>query len=378
MRLATAGNARLLNLHGLPGLSQWRRSLAQPSALAARSRAWTFAAGLAVVLLVGLLDWATAPLISFAIFYLIPVLAVTWLAGRLCGSLLALAAALAWALADQLGPASAPRTPISYWNDVTLLLVFLLVVSFVSSLKTTWEREGTLLAEVQRHLLPASLPAIPGCEVAAAWRPAGVMAGDYYDVLPLGGGALALCIADVSGKGIPAALVMSNVQAAVRALADREPAPARLVERLNSLATVSTRPVTFITLFYGVLEPGTGRLRYCNAGHNPPLLVRRDGSVEQLERGGPILGFFPEARFAGGETALGAGDSLVLYTDGLSEHGEVSGEQFGEERIVSTVRSHPGATAQELCAHLVAAAEAHGGALLEDDLTLLVVRRSAD
>ena len=338
----------------------------------AMPRVGLFSLVLTCIFAIGVVDSLTGPLVSFAIFYLVPVVLGTWLLGRNAGIWLAVAAGLVWGLADQLGPFAAPRAPLSYWNDAALLAVFLLVLFLVNSLKTTWDYENELLADVQARLLPGTMPQDERYEIAGRWRPAGVVGGDYYDALPLDRGRVALCIADVSGKGMLAALVMSNVQAAVRVLAHDSHSPRELLAHINHLAFTNTRLGTFVTMFYCVLDPGAGTLVFSNAGHNPPILARRDGSLARLSNGGPVLGVFADAAYAEGELSIAGGDRLVLFTDGLSEHATASGEEFGESRLVETVLAHRENPASELCDAIVAAAVAHSGSRFEDDLTLLI------
>ncbi len=350
---------------------QYRRITRLLSALGRMSRTRALAIAAAVILAIGVLDAVTGQIASFAVFYLVPVVLGAWLLGRRTGLWLAVAAGVVWSLADQVGLSALPRSPLLYWNDVTLLAVFMLAVLLTSALKTTWEYENGLLADVQAHLLPRTMPQLERCEVVGRWWPAGVVGGDYYDAIPLGEGRIVLCIADVSGKGFRAAMVMSNVQAAVRVLHDSH-SPAQLVAHLNTLVMGNTRLGTFVTMFYCVLDTAAGTVTFANAGHNPPVLARRDGTFERLGEGGPVLGILPDAKYHEGQRSVGAGDRLVLFTDGLSEHGVAAGEELGEERVVRTVLAHRASGASQLCDALVDVAVAHAGSVFEDDLTLLV------
>ena len=331
------------------------------------------AAGALAILTVGVADALTGPLMSLTLFYLVPVAAVAWLKGRGPASLLALLASSTWAFADQLGPRAEPKAPIAYWNDLTLLGVFLLIVGLVVSLRNGWDWENHLLAEVQRSLLPESFAAVAGCSVECRWLPAGIVAGDYYDVLPLDEQRVGLCIADVSGKGMPAALIMSNVQATVRALASQHLAPQALVGQLNRLLCPNLRPGSFVTLIYAVFAAESGDLRYVNAGHNPALLVRASGSVERLDPTGPVLGIFPDARYECRRAALQAGDHFVLFTDGLTERARPSGEELGEKRLAELVVACRSKPARQICDAILREVTAFGSGPFEDDLTLMIV-----
>jgi sigma-B regulation protein RsbU (phosphoserine phosphatase) len=199
-----------------------------------------------------------------------------------------------------------------------------------------------------------------------------VVGGDYYDVLRVDGGAIALCIADVSGKGMPAALVMSNVQAGLRALITEGVPPARLLGRLNDLLRDNVRTGTFVTLFLGALDPDGRRLVFSNAGHNPPILMRPDGSFDRLFGGGPVLGVLPDSAYEAHEITVATGDRLVMYTDGLTERADDKGEEYGEARLLDVLRANRQLGAAGLRDAIVADVTAFSTSAFEDDLTVLV------
>jgi len=329
--------------------------------------------GTASIVALGAVDHLTGPLISLTIFYLAPVAVIAWVLGPTPGFVLSLFAATTWALADRLGPRAAPYTPVSYWNDVVLVGVFLVVVVLANRLKTTWAWEDELLYDVQRRLLPSSFPPVAGYEIACRWHPAGAVGGDYYDVIERPDGKIALCIADVSGKGVPAALVMSNVQATVRALTDECLSPDRLATRLNrSLASI-LRPGSFVTMVYAVHDPVSGALEYVNAGHPFPLLARADGRVERLATSGPVLAVLPSAAYPCRQIDMRPGDRLVLFTDGLSERTAESGEEFGERRLADLASANRHAPANDMCDQLMNAVGSFAQGPFDDDVTILVV-----
>ncbi|HYM80585.1 MAG TPA: SpoIIE family protein phosphatase [Candidatus Limnocylindria bacterium] len=235
------------------------------------------------------------------------------------------------------------------------------------------QRELDEARVIQAGLLPRTMPRLAGFELAAHWQPAHQVAGDYYDALPLDGGRLGLCIADVTGKGMPAALLMSNLQATVKTFAATAESPRALCERVNRIMAANLSGGRFITLFYGVLDAGRRTFSYTNAGHNPPLVLRADGSCERLEAGGLLLGAFPEASYEQGEASLAPGDRLVLYTDGMVEAENPERELFGEERLLEVLRRHARASAPELRGALVAAVAAFCEQDFQDDATLVVV-----
>ena len=235
------------------------------------------------------------------------------------------------------------------------------------------EREIAEAKAIQEKLLPREIPQMPGYEIASAWQSARLVGGDYFDILPLGEKTLGMCIADVAGKGMPAALLMSNLQAAVRGLSSLSIAPHLLCNRLNSIVYQNTESDRFITFFYAQLEGSTGRLAYVNAGHNAPFVVRSDGSHERLREGGPVLGVFDKRNYEMGSAALLPGDRVVLFTDGVTEACNSAGEEFGEARLLHLLRDHRALSAQELQAKILAVVAEFTGGRWQDDATLLVL-----
>jgi FixJ family two-component response regulator len=226
---------------------------------------------------------------------------------------------------------------------------------------------------IQHRLLPAVIPQVRGVEIASAWRPASAVSGDYYDVLKLSASTIGLCIADVSGKGMPAALLMSNVQAAVKSFAAAEVSPARLCEMVNRIISTNIAEDKFITFFYSLLDVEQKTLFYANAGHNPGILMRQDGSLTRLERGGTVLGPFPDWQYEQGEIALRSGDRILLFTDGVTEVRNPAGEEFSEERLIELLRDHRGLAALALRQIVLEAVLEFSGGNLHDDATLILV-----
>lgn len=237
------------------------------------------------------------------------------------------------------------------------------------------EGELELARRIQTRLLPSHAPRLAGLEIEGRSEPAREVGGDYYDHLVLGDDRVLLVIADVSGKGVPAALLMSAFRAS---LMSQDPAtgPAKMAVRLNEFLHHSVEPGKFVTAFVGILDGRTGRLAYANAGHNPPLLMRADGSAEWLAAGGLILGIMPESQFESGEAELRPGDLLLMYTDGVTEGADATGDQFGEDRLVETVRRRRSGSVGELAESIVREVRAFEGASgPADDLTVLAARR---
>ncbi|HKW63241.1 MAG TPA: SpoIIE family protein phosphatase [Candidatus Acidoferrum sp.] len=235
------------------------------------------------------------------------------------------------------------------------------------------EREIAEAKAIQERLVPRELPQMAGYEIASSWQSARTVSGDYFDVLTLGKDTLGLCIADVAGKGIPAALLMSNLQAAVHGLSSPSLSPDVLCNGLNTLVWKNTHTDRFITLFYARLDGPARLLRYSNAGHNAPIVVHTDGSHERLEEGGGVLGVFEEQDFGLGTAKLTPGDRLVLFTDGVTEANNTGGEEFGEERLLRLLKNHRALPAAELKERIARAISEFSGGHLTDDATLLVV-----
>jgi sigma-B regulation protein RsbU (phosphoserine phosphatase) len=226
--------------------------------------------------------------------------------------------------------------------------------------------------EIQQSLLPGKIPQIPGFEVAGAWQPASTVGGDYYDVLRLGDHRLGICIADVVGKGVSAALLMANVQAAVHAFASDSESPAQVCGKVNRLLYDNIAAGKFITFIYGILDGQTRTFRHCNAGHPNPILLS-GGSIRALEQSGAVLGVFPDWTYEDSTVELRTGDRLFLFTDGITEASNSSGQEFEEASIAAFAQGNGTLSAKELNNRLLAHVSAFCGAQFQDDATLLVI-----
>lgn len=251
-------------------------------------------------------------------------------------------------------------------------------VEFEAAEREVHERELQQAREIQQSLLPKQIPQLPGFEIDGAWEPARVVGGDYFDVIRLSDTKLAICIADVVGKSVSAALLMANVQASVRAFATASTSPSVLCTRVNSVLCSSITPGKFVTFFYGVLDAERGRFDYCNAGHPLPILVRGGGDLQELSNGGAVLGVFPEWQYHDSRLKLYPGDRLFLFTDGITEAARDEGEQFGEHRLVEGARRYADRPAAELKAFLLADVKQFCAFQLQDDATLIVVSALPD
>jgi serine phosphatase RsbU (regulator of sigma subunit)/putative methionine-R-sulfoxide reductase with GAF domain len=242
------------------------------------------------------------------------------------------------------------------------------------------EQELRVAREIQTALLPSRPPDLPGWQIAAAWRSARLVGGDFYDFWPLRAGdsaALGFVIADVSDKGVAAALFMALARSLVRAAALDGSPPAAAMERANRWITRDSESGMFVTLFYAVLDPESGRLRFTSAGHNPPLHFRAaGGDFAELRAPGIALGVLEEIKLREAEVALALGDVLVCYTDGVTEAVDEALEEFGVERLRSVIAAHHREPAGTIVAAITDAVEAHGrGQPPFDDVTLVVLKR---
>ena len=234
------------------------------------------------------------------------------------------------------------------------------------------EQEIERAREIQQSLLPREIPQLAGFQVAGAWQPARTVSGDYYDVLRLSGQRLGICIADVVGKGVSAALLMANVQAAVRAFARDTESPAEVCTKVNRLLYENIATGKFVTFLYGVLDGEAHTFQYCNAGHLYPILVSA-GSARSLEQGGAVLGVFPAWVYEDATIEMRAGDRLLLFTDGITETTDANGREFEEAGIAAFAQANMALSAVELNRRLLAEVTGFCKAQFQDDATLLVI-----
>ena len=239
-------------------------------------------------------------------------------------------------------------------------------------------QELAIATQVHSRLFPQSMPQLKSLEYAGACIPARAVGGDYYDFLSLGPDRLGFVIADVAGKGIAAALLMANLQANLRsqfALALEQ--PQRMLQKVNRLFCDNTPDGAFATLFFGDYDDSSGFLRYVNCGHLCALLLRRDGSCDRLESTSTVLGIFKTWECAVGESSLRRGDLLALYTDGVTESMDHDFEEFGEDRLIESLRHHRHHPPQSLLTSVVADVRAFTALEQHDDITLIIAKRSS-
>ena len=244
--------------------------------------------------------------------------------------------------------------------------------------KQLMERELNYAREIQMSLVPAAPLTCGPWEIHGRVVPARQVGGDYYDYFPLGEGRFGITIADVSGKGVPAALLMANVQGLLRAFCNGEREITEAVRQVNRSVTRAASGGKFITLFYAEVDYARGRLLYTDAGHNYPILRRADGSIEELAEGGLLLGLFDDAEYRRGEVAFTPGDAVLLYSDGISEATDSRGDLFGEDRLRAFWQGCASVPACEVIDRLLGdVGSFRGSAGQSDDMTALVVGMSA-
>jgi FixJ family two-component response regulator len=235
------------------------------------------------------------------------------------------------------------------------------------------EREFEEAREIQQGLLPKQIPQIPGHEIFGSWQPASAVGGDYFDALKFTDRKVALCIADVVGKGMPAALLMSNLQAAVKAFASESMQPRDLCAKVNRVICSNIAANKFITFFYCLHDSEWKHLVYTNAGHNAPILLRGDGSHIRLHDGGVVLGVFQDWSYDQKEVEFGSGDRVVLFTDGVTEARDSNGVEFGEKRLIHLLERNHHLGAAELQKRVMQTLAEFSGGEFQDDATLLVM-----
>jgi serine phosphatase RsbU (regulator of sigma subunit) len=237
------------------------------------------------------------------------------------------------------------------------------------------EEELKRAGEIQQMLLPSTLPQLAGVQIAAAWQPAREVGGDYFDVIQLDKDRLGICVGDVAGKGIAAALLMANLQASFRAFATTDASPQVVCTKLNKFLCANIASGKFVTFFYAVFDADTRTLTYENAGHLPGILLRSNGATETMKGGGAVLGVLPDGTYQDYTAQLQPGDQLLLLTDGITEAENAKLEEFGDERLVEAARARHGSALEVQCA-IMQQVTAFCEGNFRDDATVLVLRTS--
>jgi serine phosphatase RsbU (regulator of sigma subunit) len=297
-------------------------------------------------------------------------------------------------LHDLFRPAHLAKVPVRVAHNLTALVGFILVVYAVQRYVMQREllaravrkqrddlvKDVQLAAQVQRLFLPQSQPSIAGLDISGMMQPAAGVGGDYYDYIPLNGHAIQMVIADVAGKGVSAALLMSAAAAATQIEVNEVRDISDIVNRLNTGLHAVSDGTRYVTLLMAEVDAERRKLRYINCGHNPALLLhQRTAEIVSMSSSCPPLGMFARAACEVGESELKPGDLMVFYTDGLTEAESPSGEPFGMERLLAVVRGNSALSAERIMSNVYhSAIDFHEGVGFEDDLTILVVKCNFD
>jgi serine phosphatase RsbU (regulator of sigma subunit) len=268
---------------------------------------------------------------------------------------------------------------VGTWGELLLLTVLVLEVTD----RVVMKRDLQIAKEIQSWLLPPVPPAVPQLEIAFATRPANTVAGDYYDVFlrpgpHLPGGAYLIAIADVAGKSVPAAMLMATYQASLKTLAATPSSLTELVSNMNNYACGNSQGGRrFTTTFLAEYDPASRRLTYVNAGHNAPMLRRKNGNLERLTEGGLPLGIIEGAPYASDSTTIQTGDWLAIFTDGVTEAENTKAQEYGEERLMAALNANTAASPQDLLSGIMIDIDRFAaGAPQHDDITLMLLKAS--
>lgn len=358
-----------------------------------QSRLSRIAVFIVLFVLTAWLDFIVDHDLSLFALYLIPTLYSAWYLGTGWAYSSCFAGGIVWFIDDWPGWHLYHHALIPYGNLAGRIAVLTIIVAMVSALKNALEdqyraeqrvveRDLEIASEVQKRLLPEQPPEYAGLDLAFVYRGAQQLSGDYYDFIPLTTERIAITVGDVSGKGLPGALLMASTESLVRTnLAMHEGKLARFASELNARLYEQTAAERYVTLFFAIVDTSSLKLYYVNAGHNPPLFFRKwslatDRSApEVLDKGGPPLGLFSSTPYLCGHTALQEGDVLVLYTDGVLDASNAEQQQFGEERLREAVRASLSLSSAEICRNVMDRLDAFtSGSPQWDDITLAVIK----
>jgi serine phosphatase RsbU (regulator of sigma subunit) len=334
---------------------------------------------------VGYTDWIVVEDDSLGYLYVLPV-ALSALVNRL--PITIALAALCTVFEYIFGPATDPLH-VKIIRSVISLAGYLVVAFLVTKIadqrgrleaevrrqRDEFENDLKLASQVQRRVLPKP-PTLPGIELAASMHPARLLGGDYYDFFQISNDVVDVVIADVSGKGAAASLLMPSLAVALRLRAGELSGPAAILKDLDGVLKQITNSATFVTMFYARFNPTLRTLEYASGGHNPPLLMRTStGESLLLEEGGPIMGLLPDAQFSNTTVALEPGDILTLFTDGVTEQEDENGDEFSLERLKQVILSKESEPAAAMVTDIAEAVSTFAGAAEQsDDLTVVVAK----
>ncbi len=340
-------------------------------------------------------DWLTGTEALSSLFYVMAVMFGAWFVSRKAGVIVAVLSVISWIISYYLFGVPYSRPRILYWNIFAESSIYIIIALTVSQAKEglvrarvlagrlaqanhDLDRETMAVGNLQREMLPHAQPEIPGHRRETLYLTSTRAGGDYYDFILLPGGKIGIVMADASGHGAPAAVLVAMLRVLLHTYCGDTDQPDQVLSKLN-LHLVGAMPEGhFVTVCYVVLDPPSGRLDYSLAGHDSPLLIRpADEAAQRLAScGGLPLGLFATASYESGHATLESGDTLVLHTDGVTDARSPTAEFFGSGRLIQALVETKGLDAAEISRHLLARIEEHrAGARLSDDLTLLILRR---
>ncbi len=325
------------------------------------------------VLVIGFIDYITGVELSVSIFYILPIALCTWFVHKRAGIALAFISSIIWLLADILSSHLYSHPVIPVWNTMVMFGSFYIIVWALSSFKRVVDIENARAIEIQQAMLPKYIPKLPGYDIAVAWRPANHIGGDYYDIIALTENTIGLCVGDVTGHGMPAALLMSNLQAAFRILAMNTHSPHEVCGQLNKFIVNNVLSENFISFFYGIIDAENKIIHYSNAGHPPPIVLRSNGDIRRLSTDGMLFGVTDNYTSKQAALQLKKRDVILLYTDGIIEARNQQGEYFGEEGLINASKPHIHETANDICESIISSLTLYSSNIDHDDTTLLVI-----
>ncbi len=326
-----------------------------------------------LLITIGCIDWITGNELSISIFYLIPISISSWFINKYAGILFAVFGAVIWLISDIMDSNSVTRPIIPYWNALVMLSFFIVLAVLLSTLKSVIERENNLALNIQKSLLPQYIPAVSNFRILTLWEPAQNVSGDYYDFINLSWKNLGICLADVCGHGIPAALLMSNIQATFRIVASHDHSPGEVCTHLNTVMLNYSTQEKYTSFFYGIMDIEKKEFTYSNAGHPPPIIIHNSGEITRLSAGGILLGIDSDALYEEETVQIEKGDILLLYTDGIIETRNPLGEEFGEKRFIEIIQKDKNHSEDYLQKGLLKSLTDFSNGNIDDDITLIIV-----
>lgn len=341
-----------------------------------------------------LTDWITGSEIASSLFYVIVIMFGAWFGGRRLGLALALLSVVAWGIAHRLTGVPFSRSSILYWNLLAELAIYIITALAVAEARSgldrvhalaahledarrALERETRAVGQLQLQLLPQRPPPIPGYTWEIVYLTSSRAGGDYYDFFPLADGRTVVLVADASGHGASAAVLMAMTRVLLHTARDLPDRADRLLARLNDQLAGALPSAWFVTACVAVIDPRSGGIEYSLAGHPAPWVVHRGGRPECLSSpGGPPLGAFTDSTYRSGATVLAPGETLVLHTDGVTESMSPGSDLFGESRLRDALGASSNGDLAGMRRTVLGRIDGHrAGAPLSDDLTLLLLRR---